>query len=59
MNLVAATSSLKHCFVIPFIGHYFERKFTNYVIQLNEMRPVHDNCDRVIRKYGLFLYCTP
>jgi hypothetical protein len=34
LNLVAATCSLKHCFVISFIYQYFERKFTNYVIQL-------------------------
>lgn len=34
LNLLAATSSLKHCFVIPFIDHYFKRKFINYVILL-------------------------
>ena len=58
LNLVAATNSLKQCFVIPFLDHYFERKFTNYVIQHDEMRPVRDNYDNVISKYGLFLYCT-
>jgi len=58
LNLVAATNSLKHWFVIPFIDYYFERQFTNYIIQHNEMRPVHDNYDNIISKYGLFLYCT-
>jgi hypothetical protein len=32
LDLVAATS--RHCFVIPFIHHFFEGEVTNYVIKL-------------------------